>query len=35
MNRGHVVGALDQSGTDLEREFFARLLEDDRAGDHA
>lgn len=34
MNRGHVVGTLDPSGSDLEREFFARLLEDDRVRGH-
>ena len=32
VNRGRVIGALDPTGADLEREFFARLLEDDRRG---
>ena len=30
VNRGRVIGALDPTGVDLEREFFARLLDDDR-----
>ncbi len=31
LNRGHVVGSLDPAGVDLEREFFQRLLADDRS----
>jgi ABC-2 type transport system ATP-binding protein len=29
VNRGRVIGSLDPGGADLEREFFARLLDDD------
>ncbi|MQM24246.1 ABC transporter ATP-binding protein [Glycomyces albidus] len=29
MNRGRIIGALDPGGTDLERTFFALVLDDD------
>lgn len=30
MNRGRLIGELDTAGQDLEREFFARIHDDDR-----
>ncbi|SDD79896.1 ABC transporter ATP-binding protein [Glycomyces harbinensis] len=33
MNHGRIIAALDPAGTDLEREFFALLLDDDAQRD--